>query len=178
MLITPGRGAGAGPVSHKGDADLRVLQAANTPPATALCHLSRPDTRRGGSRAYGTIGGVTALKELSTTEGTATLRRAFIEDVPSIVELLSDDPLSTAREGCGADDGLEPYLRAFAAVDADPAHQVSFIPGLSRRGALRAQVEAVRVRADQRNRFSTGLGFTASHEGFKLELWSAGSDLR
>ncbi len=33
--------------------------------------------------------------------------------------------------------------------------QLSFIPGLSRRGALRAQIEAVRVRADQRR---SGLG--------------------
>ena len=33
--------------------------------------------------------------------------------------------------------------------------QLSFLPGLSRQGALRAQVEAVRVRVDQRGR---GLG--------------------
>jgi GNAT superfamily N-acetyltransferase len=70
----------------------------------------------------------------------------------------------------GADSGLEPYLRAFAAVDADPAHrllvadaggqvvatiQLSFLPGLARRGALRAQIEAVRVAADRRG---SGLG--------------------
>lgn len=55
-------------------------------------------------------------------------------------------------------------------MDADPAHllvivaarddvvgtlQVSFLPGLSRRGALRAQIEGVRVRADHRG---AGLG--------------------
>jgi GNAT superfamily N-acetyltransferase len=33
--------------------------------------------------------------------------------------------------------------------------QLSFIPGLARQGALRAQIEAVRVRADHR---SSGLG--------------------
>ena len=33
--------------------------------------------------------------------------------------------------------------------------QLSFLPGLARRGALRAQIEAVRVRADQRG---SGLG--------------------
>ena len=53
------------------------------------------------------------------------------------------------------------YQQAFSAIDADPAHmlvvaelgpdivatmQLSFIPGLARRGALRAQIEAVRVR--------------------------------
>lgn len=59
---------------------------------------------------------------------------------------------------------------AFAAIDVDPAHllvvavdgtqvlatmQLSFLPGLARRGALRAQIEAVRVRQDHRSR---GLG--------------------
>ena len=63
-----------------------------------------------------------------------------------------------------------PYEAAFAAVDADLAHlfvvaddrgtvagtlQLSFVPGLSRRGTLRAQVEGVRVAAAARGR---GLG--------------------
>ncbi len=163
---------------------------------------------------------MTELGVLRTTDGTASLRRAVIEDVPSIVELLTDDLLGVARDGSDGADGLQPYARAFAAIDADPAHlllvaeaegqvvatmQVSFLPGLARRGALRAQVEAVRVHADLRNsglgramlmwardeaerrgcaliqltsdkrrpdahRFYAGLGFTASHEGFKLEL--------
>lgn len=80
--------------------------------------------------------------------------------------LLADDELGRHREH----DDVEPYLRAFEAIDADPAHlllvgeadgevvatlQLSLLPGLSRRGALRAQVEAVRVRADRRGR---GLG--------------------
>ena len=53
-----------------------------------------------------------------------------------------------------------PTRAAFEAIDADPAHlllvaeptarssgtmQLSFLPGLARRGALRAQIEAVRV---------------------------------
>lgn len=164
---------------------------------------------------------MTELGELrTTTDITATLRRAAIEDVPRIVELLTDDPLGAGREGPDDSDGLQPYLRAFAAIDADPAHllvvaerhgevvatmQLSFLPGLARRGALRAQVEAVRVRADVRgsglgralltwargeaelrgcalvqltsdkqrpeaHRFYARLGYTASHEGFKLEL--------
>jgi GNAT superfamily N-acetyltransferase len=83
--------------------------------------------------------------------------------------------------------------------------QVTYIPGLVRRGALRAHIEAVRVREDLRghgvgqalvawaidearrrdcalvqltcdkrrrdaHRFYDRLGFTASHEGFKLRL--------
>ncbi|MCU1668900.1 MAG: acetyltransferase [Blastococcus sp.] len=90
--------------------------------------------------------------------------------MPSIVELLSDDPLGAAREGADGDGGLSPYLRAFEAIDADPAHillvaevdgqvvgtmQLSFLPGLARRGARRAQIEAVRVRGSHRG---SGLG--------------------
>lgn len=163
---------------------------------------------------------MTELALLRTTQGTASLRRAVIEDLPSIVELLSDDRLGAARDGIDSAEGLQDYVRAFEELDADAAHlllvaetggevvatmQLSFIPGLSRRGALRAQVEGVRVRADLRSsglgralvlwakreaerrgcaliqltsdkqrpeahRFYTGLGFTASHEGFKLQL--------
>lgn len=65
---------------------------------------------------------------------------------------------------------MRPYREAFDDIDGDPRQllvvavagddvvgtmQLSFIPGLSRRGALRAQIEAVRVRDDYR---SQGLG--------------------
>jgi GNAT superfamily N-acetyltransferase len=101
---------------------------------------------------------------------TPTLRPARIDDVRAIVELLAADQLGATRDGADDDEGLEPYRRAFEAIDADPAHlllvaesggeivatmQLSFLPGLARRGALRAQIEAVRVRADQRG---SGLG--------------------
>ena len=94
------------------------------------------------------------------------LRRATADDLPAIVALLADDPLGAGRESAD----LAPYRAAFAAVDADPAHllvvaedagavvgtlQLSFLPGLSRGGALRAQVEGVRVAAAARGR---GLG--------------------
>ena len=90
--------------------------------------------------------------------------------MPSIVELLTDDPLGAARDGTDGAQGVQPYVRAFEAIDADPAHlllvaeadgqvvatmQLSFLPGLARRGALRAQIEAVRVHADRRG---SGLG--------------------
>ena len=101
---------------------------------------------------------------------TVTLRRAAAGDVPEIVELLAADQLGATRDGISSEDDLQLYLNAFDAIDADPAHllvvaadgaqviatmQVSFLPGLARRGALRAQIEAVRVRDDHRSR---GLG--------------------
>jgi GNAT superfamily N-acetyltransferase len=90
------------------------------------------------------------------------IRRAVAEDVPAIVAMLADDPLGSTRE-TGTD--LAPYKEAFAAIDADPSEllvvltagdevvgtmQLSFLPGLSRGGATRAQIEAVRVRQDHR----------------------------
>ena len=113
---------------------------------------------------------VTVLATLQASDSTARLRRAVVGDLPSIVELLIDDPLGLAREGGDGPGAIEPYVRAFEAVDADPAHllvvaedggrlvatlQLSFIPGLARRGALRAQVEGVRVHPEKRN---SGLG--------------------
>lgn len=97
--------------------------------------------------------------------GTFSLRRARRPDLPAILGLLADDQL---RREDGSD--LAPYERAFDAIDADPAHllvaggfggavvatfQLSFLPGLSRRGSWRAQIEAVRVSEDLRGR---GLG--------------------
>ena len=94
------------------------------------------------------------------------IRRATADDVPAIVAMLADDPLGAKRESPG-----DPvYVAAFAEIDADPRQflavavlddevvgtmQLTFIPGLSRRGATRALIEAVRVRADQRG---SGLG--------------------
>ncbi|HEY2096907.1 MAG TPA: GNAT family N-acetyltransferase [Pseudonocardia sp.] len=96
------------------------------------------------------------------------LRRAVLDDVPGLVALLADDHLGSAREAAEGDAAaLEPYQRAFRAIDGDRAHllvaacaeqrlvgtmQLSFIPGLSRRGALRAQIESVRVHRELRGR--------------------------
>lgn len=94
-------------------------------------------------------------------------RRAVAENVPAIVAMLADDPLGAARE---APDDLEPYVAAFAAVDGNPNQllvvadadgeivataQLTFMAGLSHRGLWRAEIEAVRVRTDQRG---NGLG--------------------
>ncbi|HEY0453526.1 GNAT family N-acetyltransferase [Actinophytocola sp.] len=89
------------------------------------------------------------------------IRRATADDVAAIVDMLADDPLGARRESPGD----AAYAEAFKEIDADPRQllvvaevggevvgtmQLTFIPGLSRRGATRALVEAVRVRSDQR----------------------------
>ncbi len=97
----------------------------------------------------------------------ATVRRARRADVAAIVAMLADDPLGATRESI---DDQEPYLAAFAALDADPNQylavaedggalvgtlQLTFIPGLSHQGSWRAQIEAVRVAPARRG---DGLG--------------------
>ncbi len=94
--------------------------------------------------------------------------------------MLADDHLGAARERL--EDPLPAaYATAFAAIDANPwielivavadvgaeaggepvggdpvgCLQLTLVPGLSRQGATRAQIEAVRVRADRRGQ---GLG--------------------
>ncbi|MGL5850581.1 MAG: GNAT family N-acetyltransferase [Phycicoccus sp.] len=96
--------------------------------------------------------------------------RATAADVGSVVELLRDDVLGAGREIGGSHD-LAAYHEAFAAIDGDPNQllvvvhrvhgpivataQLSYFRTLSRRGALRLQVEAVRVEAAERG---SGLG--------------------
>ncbi|HEX3711301.1 MAG TPA: GNAT family N-acetyltransferase [Trebonia sp.] len=102
-----------------------------------------------------------------------TFRDARRADVPAIVALLADDILGAAREAAAAGDQLdEAYLLAFEQIEADPRTrlivaeadgqvagtlQLNLLPGLSRHGMLRAQIEAVRVAAPHRGR---GLGRT------------------
>ncbi|WP_220471288.1 GNAT family N-acetyltransferase [Mumia sp. ZJ1417] len=95
------------------------------------------------------------------------VRDVTADDVPAIVAMLVDDPLGVTRE---SPDDLTPYLDAVAAISADPHNrvlvaerdgeviatmQLTYIRGLGRRGASRAQIEAVRVRSDLRG---DGLG--------------------
>jgi GNAT superfamily N-acetyltransferase len=95
------------------------------------------------------------------------LRRAVADDLSAIVALLLDDPLASQRGDFPSND-LEPYRRAFIAIDADPAHclliahmangaivataQLTVLPCLSRNGTTRLQVEAVKVRSSHRSR--------------------------
>ncbi len=111
----------------------------------------------------------TPLAALAPTVRSVELLRAVPQHLPAIVRHLAADPLGSSREAAAGQD-LEPYERAFQAIDADPAQlllvatageevvgglQLSFIPGLARRGSLRAQIEAVRVHQNYRNE---GLG--------------------
>jgi len=102
--------------------------------------------------------------------GRFVLRRATTDDVAPIVELIAADQLRAGIESTAPEHRAR-YDAAFAAIDADPAHllavvcdergrvvatmQLTVIPGLARAGATRLQIEAVRVRADQRG---AGLG--------------------
>jgi GNAT superfamily N-acetyltransferase len=104
------------------------------------------------------------LATLDVPGGAVTLREAALDDLPEVVALLAADQLGIHRESA---DELAPYRAAFDAITADPTHllvvavdggriigtmQLSFIPGLARRGAWRAQIEAVRVHEAARNR--------------------------
>jgi GNAT superfamily N-acetyltransferase len=110
------------------------------------------------------------LAVLATEPAQVMLRQARRDDVPAIVELLAADQLGVTRDSVRDDADLAAYEAAFSAIDADPAHmllvaesggqvvgtmQLSFLPGLARRGALRAQIEAVRVSQSTRG---SGLG--------------------
>ena len=99
--------------------------------------------------------------------GDLEIRAAVTEDVPAIVGMLADDPLGSQRE---SPDDLTPYLAALDRLAADPNQhlvvavregrvvgtlQLTVIPGLSRKGATRSIIEAVRIHADERG---SGLG--------------------
>jgi GNAT superfamily N-acetyltransferase len=89
--------------------------------------------------------------------GEARIRPAVAADLGAIVAMLADDPLGAKRE---TPDDLAPYVAAFTAMQSDPNQslvvaeldgvvvatmQITYVPGLSRRGATRAIVESVRV---------------------------------
>jgi GNAT superfamily N-acetyltransferase len=103
-------------------------------------------------------------------------RDAGRADLPAILALLVDDVLGRDRDSDVVD---ERYERAFDAVAASPAvrlvvaddesdvvgcMQLTTIPGLSRHGATRLLVEAVRVRSDRR-----GAGVGAAMMGWAID---------
>jgi GNAT superfamily N-acetyltransferase len=92
-------------------------------------------------------------------ESRTIFRRAEAADVAVIVALLADDEIGRRREviACPVD---ARYLDAFAAIEADPNQylvvaervgtvvgclQLTFLPGLSRTGMWRGQIEGVRT---------------------------------
>jgi len=113
---------------------------------------------------------MTTLAVLGNGSADVVLRTATDADVPAVVAMLAADQLGATRDGVRDESDLAAYTAAFRQIDADPAHllviadhngqvvgtfQLSFLPGLARRGALRAQIEAVRVAQSQRG---AGLG--------------------
>ena len=97
-------------------------------------------------------------------------RKATIQDVPFIVQLIADDELGKLRENF-QEPLPESYLNAFENINADPNQelivvendkgqiigtlQLSFIQYLTYKGGIRAQIEAVRIHKDYRGK---GLG--------------------
>ncbi|WP_412747084.1 GNAT family N-acetyltransferase [Krasilnikovia sp. MM14-A1004] len=92
-------------------------------------------------------------------------RGATRADVPAILALLDDDEISRSRPQVVPEGDDAACWAAFEAIDADPRNeliaaddggtvigtcQLTFIPSLSRRGAERMTIEAVRVRTDRR----------------------------
>ncbi|MCY1665220.1 GNAT family N-acetyltransferase [Rhizobium sp. SL86] len=98
------------------------------------------------------------------------IRKAERKDLAAIVAMLADDQLGLSREVV-SDPVDARYVEAFSAIETDPNQllavvlgeagevigclQISFIPGLSRLGLWRGQIESVRISSDQRG---SGLG--------------------
>ena len=98
-----------------------------------------------------------------------SFREATEADLGAIIALLADDPLGNSRERVGGE--IDPaYTAAFAAIVVSPDQelivaelegavvgtmQLSFLAGLSRKGAMRGLIEAVRIGPHLR---SQGLG--------------------
>jgi GNAT superfamily N-acetyltransferase len=96
-------------------------------------------------------------------------RRARADELRTIVGLLADDPIGRTRESSAAELDRR-YAEAYASIDRDPNQllavaerggkivgvlQLSFIPGLTRSGMWRGQIEGVRVASIERG---TGIG--------------------
>jgi GNAT superfamily N-acetyltransferase len=106
-------------------------------------------------------------------------RRAQRSDLSAMLALIADDALGKNRDMTAtADDPV--YNKAFEVIANDANQvlligelagetvamlQITFIPGLSRRGALRANVEAVRVKSTLRGH---GIGAWLMREAIKL----------
>ena len=123
--------------------------------------------------------GMNPLAVLDDGPAPVVLRTATGADLAALVDLIAADQLGATRDGVRDETDLAAYAAALHSIDADPAHllvvaeradeivgtmQLSFLPGLARRGALRAQIEAVRVAPSQR-----GSGLGAAMMGWAIE---------
>lgn len=103
-------------------------------------------------------------KDTTMTNAPLTFRPACETDLFEIVEMLAVDPLGELREDLRAP-LPEAYRAAFSAIESDPNQllvvaecngaivgtlQLSYLPGLARKGAWRGQIEAVRIAKDRR----------------------------
>ena len=94
------------------------------------------------------------------------IRDANLEDLPFIVGLIDSDTISTSRDPARASN-LADQRAGFDAINADRNHrllvvelggqrigsfQLSFIPGVSRQGVWRGQIEAVRIAPEHQGR--------------------------
>jgi GNAT superfamily N-acetyltransferase len=100
------------------------------------------------------------------TAASVQVRQAARDDLDAIMALLDDDAISVDRHSPG-NRSHATLIAAFEQIERDPNNelwlatmadgavvaclQLTFIPGLSRNGMRRAQVEAVRVRPDVRD---------------------------
>ena len=91
-------------------------------------------------------------------------RRAAREDLPRIVALIAEDQIGQTREDASMPLG-DAYVEAFAAIERDENQllavaqldgaaigclQITFIPGISRKGMWRGNIESVRVARELR----------------------------
>lgn len=98
-----------------------------------------------------------------------TFRKATLDDLGAIIAMLADDELGRTREIVQTPPA-DCYVQAFKAIDADPNQnlivatengavvgtlQLTLLPGISRQGQWRGQIEAVRIASSQRG---AGLG--------------------
>lgn len=147
------------------------------------------------------------------------IRNATANDLPFVVNLIEADGMVGSTEDTANPQGPG-YMGALAAIDADPnqmlliaeldgeavgTFQLTFTPGIARKGAWRCTIEGVHVAPDHRNkrigetmmtwavdtarargcamaqltsnkkrtdahRFYERIGFSKSHEGFKINL--------
>jgi len=114
-------------------------------------------------------------------------RTATQGDLPTIIAMIADDQLGQAREDASLPLDQR-YQDAYAAMERDANQmavvvqqdgailgymQITFIPGISRRGAWRGQIESVRV---ARSRRGGGIG-TAMFEWAIAECRRRGCNL-
>lgn len=104
---------------------------------------------------------------LAARSAQITVRRAVPGDLPALMQLLAEDPISVGRGDVNDPADESTYRRALDAILEDSSNdvvvavngqgvvvgtlQLTLIPGLPRRGATRLLVEAVFVSKDERS---------------------------